>query len=113
MEVVETTKPPARRASTGQLTRSGSIPAGALVSADDDATPVWHVNTREHLSRARAAARTDNSMNKEQRRIAAKVGSDLSRPHLPAAVNELKTVATKKTPERSDHMMDWGEDLWG
>ena len=36
---------------------------------------------------------------------------NLSRPHNPAYVSELKSIKDQATPERAAEMLDWTEDM--
>ena len=110
--IMEDSKMPAghqRRASTGGVTlsRMGSIPAGAMVSAVDDASPAYLVACRTQISKTRRANKA--SWPTPQKKVAASLVKKLSRPYDAAAKNELETIKDLPVEEQVGKMMEWAE----
>ena len=92
------------------LVRVNTAPADAGTDGNgEDKTPVLIASTRSYISKTRAKNRA--TMSKKLRKRSAKCVMSLSRPRDNAYVNELKSVAEKPTPERSEHLMDLAEDM--
>jgi len=87
-----------------------STPANnAVATAENNDTPAYVVSTRTHLGEHRRNNR--NNMSKAERKRAARVYTQLSRPHNATLLNELHDTKDMDTPERMENLLEFAEDM--
>jgi hypothetical protein len=90
--------------------RNESTPAmNAVAAAGNDDTPAYVVSTRRHLGEHRRNNR--DTMSRPERKRAARVFTQLSRPHNATLLNELRDTADMNTPERMENLLTFAEDM--
>lgn len=97
---------PSCPAAAAASTPSNNLPLAATGNND---TPAYVVSTRAHIGQHRRNNR--GTMTKTERKRAAKVLSQLSRPHNATLVNELQETAELDTPERAKNLLEFVEDM--